>query len=159
MMQKLYAERDTILTPHIQALGYQGDTAQVEHLYELEIQLQANAERAQNLVGFMSKGYLSPVLFTEQMNELEAEATELRKNISALSTHHEATPLSEAETLYAFLAKNGANLETFDDDIFTTFVESIAAIARDEVSFQLKCGLSLNQQFKREKRKSPNQKT
>lgn len=155
MMQQLYINRETLLTPHIQSLNGQDGNQQDQRLQEFQTQLQANAERAQNLVGFMSKGFLTPALFTEQMNELEAEAVTLKKEIAALTIHQDSTPLSEAEGLYTFLVKNGTDLETFSDDIFTAFVENVTAISRDEVAFNLKCGLSINQKFKREKRKAP----
>ena len=54
--------------------------------------------------------------------------------------------VEELQRLIKFVSK-GTMLTGFDDDVFLTFVERITVWTRTEVSFELKCGLSLRERL------------
>ncbi|MCL1877585.1 MAG: recombinase family protein [Defluviitaleaceae bacterium] len=140
-MRKLATDENVLLKSHIANLRSQDDGERERQISELENLIQCNAERAQNLTGFLSKGYLTPALFKEQMNELDIEAARHKEDKVALEMS-DSSELHEAEKLHNLLAKN--NIIAFDDGIFSEFVTNITVHANSEAIVHFKCGLDVN---------------
>jgi site-specific DNA recombinase len=156
MMKRLFIENDTLIKPHIRWLKEHDGGGYERQLKELESSIQSNAERAQTLTGFMSKGYLTPALFTGQMNELQAEAVKLKERKAALDIcgTGRQSAVSEAEALYKFLSKDGKNIETYDEGLFQRFADAVTMLSHNEIQFHLKCGLLINEALIRIRRTS-----
>jgi hypothetical protein len=96
----------------------------------------------------MAQGFIDQVIYSQQTTELLSQADGIRKQIDALknTTSNETTVLMHAEELLRFTEKSSM-LETFDDELFTKFVERVVIHSRHEAVFHLKCGLTLTERM------------
>ena len=62
------------------------------------------------------------------------------------SVNGDMVKIAELQRLLRFTSK-GTMMTEFDDKIFLSFVERITVLSRKEVSFELKCGLSLKERL------------
>jgi site-specific DNA recombinase len=152
--QRLRSEQDDILKPHIQRLRGLDTGGYEKRLAELEKLINANAERAQTLTGFKSKGYLTPALFMEQMNVVQAEADRLKGERAALakSDAEQNVSLAAAEALLKYLHKAGSNLESFDAEVFNRYIENVIVFSQEEFGIIYKCGIETRETVPRMKR-------
>jgi site-specific DNA recombinase len=105
---------------------------------EIDAKIEENAERAQILVSFLTKGYLDPVLFNKQNNKIKAETARLREQRAALTASSAGgrSALSEAEALLKYLSKEGGIIEEFDELLFERFVEGITVFSPAVIGFE-----------------------
>ncbi len=151
MMNKLFSNHSIILKPLIEALKEQDASGFYAKIKEIDAKIEENAERAQILVSFLTKGYLDPVLFNKQNNEIKAETARLREQRAALAASSAGgrSALSEAEALLKYLSKEGGIIEEFDEFLFERFVEGITVFSPAEIGFRMKCGLVLRERIER----------
>ena len=85
---------------------------------------------------------------SKESNELVAEAEALRQEKDGLmrSVNGDMVKIEELQRLLRFTSK-GTMLTEFDDAVFLSFVERVIVLSRKEVSFELKCGLSLRERL------------
>lgn len=148
MMNKLAFGHQMVLRPLLQSLRKANDSSRLLQIEELETAIEKNREQKQVLTNLMASGYLEPVLFNEESNELAAEAEALRREKEGLmrSVNGDMVKTEELQRLLKFVSK-GNMLTEFDDEIFLSFVERIAVLSRKEVAFELKCGLLLRERL------------
>ena len=125
MMNKLYSNHSIILKPLVEAMKEQDASGSYAKMREIDAKIEENAERAQILVSFLTKGYLDPVPFNKQNNEIKAETARLREQRAALAASSAGgrSALSEAEALLKYLSKESGIIEEFDELLFERFVE------------------------------------
>lgn len=105
-------------------------------------------ERSRVLTSILTKGYLSSSLYNEQSNQLRAEATMLKekKKTLAHSVNSGMTAVSKVEQLLKWASKADM-IESFDEALFSRYVDSIIVYSQDELGFKLKCGLTLKERL------------
>ena len=96
----------------------------------------------------MTQGIIDPILFNKEINELLSQADSFRDEINALknAVSGDVTKIDEATALLRFTGKSGI-LQEFDDDLFPEYVNRIIIRSRNEVCFELKCGLTLRERM------------
>lgn len=148
MMNKLVYGRMFVLKPLLESLREMDRSDSFSMIKELELKIEKNAEQRQILTGLMAKGYLEPALFNKENNELLQEAAELEVQRSGLSysVNGEMVKTGEVEKLLKF-AEKGEMLTAFDGELFGRFVEQIIVYSRNEIGFQMKCGLTLRERM------------
>ncbi len=114
----------------------------------LQTAIEKNMEQRQVLTNLMASGYLEPALFNKESNALAAETDVLRQEKDGLmhSINGDKVKVEELQRLMKFVSKE-AMLTEFDDAVFLSFVEKVTVWTRTEVSFELKCGLSLRERL------------
>jgi site-specific DNA recombinase len=148
MMNKLAYAHRRILHPLRDALRRVDDVEGYRNIEELENQIDAVLEREQVLSGLMAKGYLEPVLYGSEKNELATELEELknRKDTIIRSLSSSMANADAVNELLKFTAK-AEMVTAFDEEVFGRFVEKIEVYSRSEVGFVLKCGLTLKERL------------
>lgn len=96
----------------------------------------------------MTKGYLDPAVYNKGNNELLHEVGRLQQQkeslMRLLNSDDEAQKV--VNELLRFTSKSPMFLE-FNSDIFDRFVEHIIVYSREEIGFELKCGLTLRERL------------
>ena len=98
----------------------------------------------------MASGYIEPEIFHAEKNRLTLEADRLAKEKEVLSKsiNGDLTHLDEAQKLMRFISKK-TEIKAFEDTLFLEYVDTITARSRDEITFNLKCGLNLTERLVR----------
>ena len=150
MINKLIFGYEFILKPLLKSLRSLNYSANLTEILELEQNFEEYMERSRVLTNLQTKGYLSSSLFNEQINELRAEATLLKekKKVLSRSVNSGMTAVSEVEQLLKWASKADM-IESFDEAIFSRYVESIIVYSQEEIGFKLKCGLTLKERLVR----------
>lgn len=148
MMNKLVYGQQMVLRPLLQSLRGLNDKERLLRIEELETAIEKNMEQRQVLTNLMASGYLEPALFNKENNALATETDALRQEKDSLmhSINGDMFKVEELHRLIKFVSK-GTMLTEFDDEVFLYFVERITVRTRTEVSFELKCGLSLKERL------------
>lgn len=146
MMNKLIFGNQTVLRPLLFSLRGVNIEESVESIQELDKKLEENAEQQQVLVGLMTKKYLEPAVYKKSNNELLREAERIRSQKESISRlmncdNRNLTAISE---LLQYTTK-ASMLKGFDEELFNRFVERIHVYSREEIGFELKCGLTLKE--------------
>ena len=110
--------------------------------------LAENTEKRETLSRLMAQGIIDQIIFNSENNVLLSDAKRYRGEIKSLSSSisSSAGKLTAANDLLHFTEK-GVMLDDFDEELFTRHVNRIIVISREEVSFELKCGLSLHERM------------
>lgn len=148
MMNKLIFGQKLILKPLFNSLKGQNDDNRLERINELEIKLEKNIEQRQLLTNLMASGYLDPALFNEESNELSRQVELLRDEKENL-IHFIGGDMSRTEELkklMKFVSKSEM-LTQYVDELFLSYVERITVLSREELVFELKCGLKLRERL------------
>lgn len=148
MMNKLIYGQKFILRPLLNRLRNQNNVASFRRIEELETKIENNMEQSQMLTGLMAKGYLEPALFNKEKNSLEAERERLlvEKDQLTRSVNGNFTKVEEVDRLLKFATKSQM-LTAYEDELFENYVEKIMVFSREEVGFELKCGITLKERL------------
>ena len=147
MMNKLYSNRNEILKPLLDGLKQLDNSGKYIEIQKIEKQIKEIQEQGQVLVGLLSKGYLDPALYNEKNNLLSKQGEELREKKRLLQSDMAGDNAIgfEVEELYQYLCKEGCFLEDFSEELVGHFVERITVSEAEQLGFQLKCGLLLQE--------------
>lgn len=148
MMNKLVFGHQAVLSPLLRSMRGLNDKEQLLRVQALETQIEKNMEQRQVLTNLMANGYLEPALFNRESNSLTVEAEDLRQEKESLmqSLNGNMEKADKLQRLIRFAA-DGTMLTDFDDELFLTHVEQITVCSRQEVIFELKCGLRLKERL------------
>jgi len=148
MMNKLIFGQKFILRPLLDGLRSQNNTESFHKIQELETKIENNVEQSQMLMGLMTKGYLEPALFNKEKNSLATEDARLRTEKERLShsVNGNLVKVEEVNLLLKFTAKSKM-LTAYEDELFENYVERIIAYSREEIGFELKCGITLRERL------------
>ena len=94
----------------------------------------------------MTQGIIDPVLYSQETNELLSQADSFRDEIEALKNEvsGDVNKVTETTALIHF-AEKSAMLQEFDKDLFDRYVKRIIVHSRNDIRFELKCGLTLRE--------------
>ena len=148
MMNKLIFGRKGILQDLLDALRSQNYKTDLHRMNQICDALEGMAERQQTLTTIMTKGYIDPAAYTQEMNNLQAEAAALEDEQEKLRKEI-GGGMKKTEELREILKFTGRSemLSGFDPDIFERFVDHITVCSREEIVFHLKCGLYLRERI------------
>ena len=148
MMNKLIYGQKFILRPLLNGLRNQNNVASFRRIEELETKIENNMEQSQMLTGLMAKGYLEPALFNKEKNALEAERERFlaEKDQLTRSVNGNFAKVDEVDRLLKFATKSKM-LTAYEDELFEDYVERIIVFSREEVGFELKCGITLKERL------------
>lgn len=148
MMNKLVFAHRRILKPYVKALQDSPVDSPMRRIQELQTMLAENTEKRETLSRLMAQGIIDQIIFNSENNVLLSDAKRYRGEIKSLSSSisSSAGKLTAANDLLHFTEK-GVMLDDFDEELFTRHVNRIIVISREEVSFELKCGLSLHERM------------
>ena len=114
----------------------------------MEEQIEKNAEQIVVLTNLMSSGYIEPEIFQAEKNQLNLEADRLarEKQLISKNINGDLTHLDEAQKLLRFVSKK-TEITKFEDEMFLEYVNTMTVHSRDEITFNLKCGLDLTERL------------
>jgi len=148
MMNKLIFSRKEVLNALLERFRGETHKENLRRIEEIDKKLEKNAERRQTLITLMTRGYLEPALFTQESNELAAEAdglvTEKEQLVSEVSGS-----LHKTEALNDLIQFTGhaQPSEFFDGELASRFLDHATVNSRNEIVFHLKCGLNLTERI------------
>ncbi|MCF0113834.1 MAG: recombinase zinc beta ribbon domain-containing protein, partial [Erysipelotrichaceae bacterium] len=150
MLRKLHAGRDQVLEPFITGLRSNNNKDYLKKVSDLEEKLDKNNEQQLVLLTLLNGGYLETDSYLKERNELLKEAEELTREKEQLCKYINGSVfhLEEARKLMR-LVSNEEVLKGFDDDLFLEIVDTITVNTREEITFNLKCGLGLKERVGR----------
>lgn len=148
MMNKLIYGRKFLLAPLLEQLKNNSQDGGIQRIRELETQLMQIAEQRQTLQRLMAQGYLDQIIFTTQKNELMTQTEACRNEIEMLqnTSGRDSIRLVELKKLLHF-TEHTAMLQKFEEKLFTQYADRIIVYSRNEVGFELKCGLILRERM------------
>lgn len=146
MMNKLIFSHRLILKPYLEAIKNVSTDDSLRRIQQIQTLLAQNTEKRETLTKLMTQGIIDPVLYSQETNELLSQADSFRDEIDALknTVSGNVTKVTEATALMHF-AEKSAMLHEFDDDLFERFVKRIIVHSRNDIRFELKCGLTLRE--------------
>lgn len=148
MMRKLQTADNRMLKPFVAGLKGANNKERLHQVMDLEAAIEKNKEQQAVLINLMSAGYLEPEIFHMEKNQLLIEADELSKEKERISRsiNGDLTHLEEAKKLLRFASRK-SEIKRFDDDTFLEYVDTITVKSREEIVFNLKCGLHLTERL------------
>lgn len=148
MMNKLIFSRKMLLAPLLEQLKNTSEDGGICRIRELERQLLQITEQRQTLQRLMAQGYLDQIIFTQQKNELMTQTEACKTEIEMLqnSSGQASTRIAELQKLLHF-TEHTDMLQEFRETLFTEYADHIIVYSREEVGFELKCGLTLRERM------------
>ena len=148
MLNKLIYSRKIILAPLSEKLKLISSDNTVKQIRDLETELMQITEKHQTLLRLKAEGYLDQIVFTQESNLLETRRKELTIELNSLENNGTkgATELNELKRLLYF-TKHSKMLNAFNEALFTEYVHRIHVYSRQEIGFELKCGLILRERI------------
>jgi hypothetical protein len=148
MMNKLIYAHRIILKPYLEALKKTSTDDSLHRIQQIQTLLAQNSEKCKTLTKLMTQGIIDPVLYSQETNELLSQADSFRDEIEALKNEvsGDVTKVTEATALIHFCEKS-AMLHEFYEDLFDRFVKRIVVHSRNDIRFELKCGLTLRERM------------
>ena len=146
MMNKLIFGRKFILNPLLEEIGKMKKRDSRSRMKELENLIEKNGEQQEMLTKLMAKGYLEPALYSKEHNELQRELRSLQGEIESLNfaMNSDYSKTFEVRELLKFTNK-AQMIDAFDGELFEQYVNQIIVYSREEVGFQMKCGITLRE--------------
>ena len=144
MMKKLQACHEQVLKPFVAGLKGTNNKERLHQVLDLEAQIEKNLEQQNVMVNLMSAGYIEPELYHAERNALilEVESLSKEKDLISKSINGDLTHLEEAQKLMRFMGRKN-NVIEYGDALIQDYVECVIIQSRNEVIFELKCGLKL----------------
>lgn len=148
MMNKLIYGHKQILRPLLTHLRNTNNGKSSEREQELQTLLLQNAEQRETLTKLMVQGYIDQVLYNKENNELLTLADNYKAELDTIqkSCNLDSEIATAVSELLRF-AERSEMLTTFDESIFDTHVNNIIVYSRNEIGFELKCGLTLKERI------------
>lgn len=148
MMNKLIFAHKMILKPLIETLKASGTDSNLQRSQEIQTLLLKNKEQRETLTRLMTSGYIDKIVYTKENNELLMQAENYRRETQMLAVNatDDNTKVSELNSLFRF-AEKANTLLCFDEELFSRHVSRIIVYSRQEVGFELKCGLVLRERM------------
>lgn len=144
MLNKLIFTRKILLRPYYNALRVAGSDENLQRIMRLKASIQKNNDRKCELKKLRVKSIIDAVMYNQELNRMEKQNEEARREIQSLGNIESGLMLRETEKLLHFL-EAADMLDAYNEELFTSFVDSIIVYNRDCVGFKLKCGLTLRE--------------
>ena len=148
MMNKLIFGKQEVLHTLLEAVQGETHKGNLLRIDEIDQKLEKIQEQRQTLTTIMARGFLEPVLFMQESNDLAAEADALtaEKNhlVKEVIGCMKMTEALNDLTRYAGHAQPSPD---FDGELVERFLDYGTVQSREEITFHLKCGLSLTERM------------
>lgn len=146
MLNKLIFSHRQILKPYLESLKSSSSDDSLHRIQQIQTLLAQNTEKRETLTMLMTQGIIDPVLYSQETNELLSQADSFRDEIEALKNEvsGDVNKVTETTALIHF-AEKSAMLQEFDKDLFDRYVKRIIVHSRNDIRFELKCGLTLRE--------------
>ena len=148
MMNKLVFAHQSVLKPLLHSLQGFDDKNRLLQIQEYETKLEKNMEQRQVLTSVMASGLLEPALFSKKITALILEEKQLQEGKKQMinTVSGDRTKIEALEKLMKFLLASEM-LAEYSDETFLSHVEGIIVLSREEIVFELKCGLKLKERL------------
>ena len=148
MMNKLVFGEQVILKPLLHSLQGFDDKNKLLQIQDMENKLEKNMEQRQVLTSLMASGLLEPALFNKENNALTVKEQRLQEEKRQLMTSvsGDRTKVDDLEKLIKAIS-SGRMLTEYEDELFLDHVAGITVLSREEIVFELKCGLRLKERL------------
>lgn len=148
MMNKLVFGEQVILKPLLHSLQGFDDKNKLLQIQDMENKLEKNMEQRQVLTSLMASGLLEPALFNKENNALTVKEQRLQEEKRQLMTSvsGDRTKVDDLEKLIKAIS-SGRMLTEYEDELFLAHVAGITVLSREEIVFELKCGLRLKERL------------
>ncbi|MBQ6182103.1 MAG: recombinase family protein [Ruminococcus sp.] len=144
MLNKPIFSRMILLCPYYNALRVAGSDENLQRIMSLKERIQKNADRKCELKKLRVKSIIDAVMYTQELNRIEKQNEEARREIQNLGNIESGLMLRETEKLLHFI--DTADMQdAYNEELFLSFVDSIIVYSRDCIGFKLKCGLTLKE--------------
>lgn len=141
MMNRLTFGRSKVLVPLSEMLKTCQSADTLTKIDELDMQLEKNMGRRQQILQFFTKGLLDPAVYAEENDALDEENARLNAEKDTLSLQMSGSrEQQEALTKLLKYTAKGLTLTEFDSELFTEHVDHIVIYGRSEIGFTMKCG-------------------
>lgn len=146
MLNKLIFSHRQILKPYLESLKTSSSDDSLHRIQQIQTLLAQNTEKRETLTMLMTQGIIDPVLYSQETNELLSQADSFWDEIEALKNEvsGDVNKVTETTALIHF-AEKSAMLQEFDKDLFDRYVKRIIVHSRNDIRFELKCGLTLRE--------------
>lgn len=150
MMNKLAFSHKLILEPLFKSVRQIDEESDRERMDAIDKLMEQLLEERNTLIALMSKGFLEPALFNQERNVLDSEIKNLTTEKTNLVTNSASGVLraNEIKDLINYVSADNFNGD-YTEELFEEFVVNIIVNSRDELTFNLKCGLSLKEKVVR----------
>ena len=146
MMNKLIFSKKYLLRPYYSTIQATSSDANLQRILFLKDSIQRNADRKNDLRKLRVKRILDAVTYNQELNRIEKQNEESRKEIQSLGNMESGMVLRETEKLLHYV-ETAEMLDTYDEELFLEFVDSIIVYSRESIGFKLKCGLTLKEEL------------
>ena len=148
MINKLIFAHSIVLKPYVETLQNGCTNAPMRRIQQIQTLLLENAEQRETLTKLMAQGYIDQILYNEENNTLLSQADRYRQEMDTLSKAigGDGAHVTAAKELLRYVEK-AAMLTDFDEALFENTVTCIKVLSREEIAFELKCGLTLKERM------------
>lgn len=140
MMNKLIYSRKQLLLPLYENISIQGSN-ESSRIHFIQNELQKLSEKKDTLRKLRAQDIIDSVVFNQEINFIDAQASEYRAEISDLSG--KTKDFSELNKLIHFTDRE--MMTAFNEEVFCMFVSKIVIVDRNCAEFHLKCGLKVKE--------------
>lgn len=146
-MNKLHTAHDVVLKPFILSLRGYDNKDKLKEIHLLEESIEKTTEHEKVLSNLLASGYIEGDIYYKEKSGLERKRAELIKEKDKISSDisGDIRHLEEAEKLMKAVSKEESF--SYSDELFSNHVDSITVINRNKVTFNLKCGLRLEERL------------
>jgi len=150
MMNKLAYSRKIILGLLYDFINKIDEECDLERIDAIDKHMEQLTEERNTLIGLMTKGFLEPALFRKERNALDIEIKNLtsEKTNLVVSFTSGTSQADEVKALLDYVSEDKFD-GNYKDEAFEKFVENIIVNSRDELTFKLKCRISLKERVVR----------
>ena len=115
---------------------------------ELETLMEQNTEQRTTLGILLSKGYLDRPVYQKSLNSLEQDYDNLagQRDMLLKVDAESSEMLAQVQKLIAFLKKT-EKISEYSEELFDAHVDTIKVLSREEIQFNLRCGLVLTERL------------
>ncbi|EAF5859409.1 DEAD/DEAH box helicase [Listeria monocytogenes] len=150
MMNKLAFSNKLILEPLYKSISQIDEDRDRERMAAIEKRMEQLMEERNTLITLMAKGFLEPALFNQERNVIDSEMKNLSTEKTNLVSNSTSGVLraNDIKDLIDYVSADNFNGD-YTEELFEEFVEFIIVNSRNELTFNLKCGLSLKEKVVR----------
>ncbi len=150
MMNKLAFSNKLILEPLFKSISQIDEESDRERIDAIDKRMEQLMEERNTLITLMAKGFLEPAFFNQERNLLDNEIKNLTCEKTSLLNNSTSGALraNEIKDLIDYVSADDFNGD-YTEELFAEFVEQILVNSRDELTFKMKCGLSLKEKVVR----------
>ena len=148
MMNKLIFGHKMILKPLLDSLIGMNSEDSLSNILAIDKKIEENREQQNVLSELRTKGYLDPAVYKKGSNDLFHELERLKQQKQSLMRllNSDDEIQKVVNELLKFTTKSPMLLG-FDSNVFERFVDYVIVFSREEIGFELKCGITLKERL------------